>query len=84
MPRWQEDQDDLDETEDPDEADQDSDEELTDTTACRRCGREIYEDADRCPYCGLSVMPAASSRTSPWLVVGAILALLAVLMWLVL
>ncbi len=43
---------------DPDEADDE-----TDTIPCPQCGKAIYEDVDRCPYCGQDVVPA----TNPWL-----------------
>lgn len=52
-----------------------------DTITCRGCGRQIYEDAFQCPYCGQYV----EADTSPWSdrpfwwIVLAILGLLAVI-----
>lgn len=49
---------------------------------CPRCGEEIYEDADRCPTCGQYVSPGTTSGRPTWVIVAAILSLLAVLLWL--
>ena len=33
----------------------------SDELPCPSCGRSIYEDTDRCPYCGDWVMPLAAA-----------------------
>lgn len=55
------------------------------TLECPHCGREVYEDTDKCPHCGEWIMPLAaraSSKSRIW-IVGAILALLAMLVFLI-
>ena len=56
------------------------DDEPSATLPCPECGAEIYEDADRCPACGASVvMRLADPRRRPrwWVVVvGALVVLL--------
>jgi predicted nucleic acid-binding Zn ribbon protein len=49
MPREEED---LDESEFPDEADMDDDPDGTPTDDCPHCGAEIHADTDICPRCG--------------------------------
>lgn len=84
MVEWRQD-DDLDENEDPDESDQDGDEDSSDISPCPRCGREIYEDAERCPYCGHYVtMDTIRHGKAWWFVLAAVLALLAVIAWVIL
>jgi hypothetical protein len=83
MSAWQE-EDDLDESENPDESDEDSDEDPSGTAPCPCCGEDVYEEAVRCPNCGEYITPGAGSSSQPkWLIIGAALALLAVLLWLV-
>ena len=56
------------------------------TIACAACGREIYEESVRCPYCGHYVTQndAAGLTGRPWwFVIMAIAALIATAMWLV-
>ena len=54
------------------------------TVSCPHCGRQIHEDAQRCPYCDQYI----STEDSPdgpkpwWIILGAILCLLLVLGWL--
>jgi hypothetical protein len=48
------------------------------TAPCPHCGREIYDDAERCPKCGTYLSAEdAPQRWPVWLVVGALLALVA-------
>ncbi len=84
MSAWKEDDDDLDETEDPDESDQEPDDDASVTVPCPNCGQDVYEDADRCPYCAKHITPNASAGRPTWLIIAAILALLGVLFWLAL
>ncbi|HMF13946.1 MAG TPA: hypothetical protein VKE94_16625 [Gemmataceae bacterium] len=53
-----------------------------DTMACPYCGRDIYDDAERCPYCeNYLSREDAPARHSPWIVVGVVLALAAAAYW---
>jgi len=38
------------------------------TVPCPACGAEIYEHADRCPYCGqyVTIRQKEAARTSRW------------------
>jgi predicted RNA-binding Zn-ribbon protein involved in translation (DUF1610 family) len=82
MASWQDDDDELNEAEDPDESDQDSGEE-SGTLPCPNCGEDVWEEAERCPHCGEYITPGIGSDRKPWwVIVAAILALLAVLLWL--
>ena len=70
--------------EDPLESDQDPDEPLDaeETVPCPFCKKPIHEDVDVCPKCGNFVGSADASRRVPLIVwVGAVLALLCVLVW---
>lgn len=52
------------------------------TSPCPYCGRDIYDDAERCPYCENYISREdAPSRHSPWIVVGVVLGLAAVAYW---
>lgn len=53
-----------------DDADED------DTLPCPACGRQVYEDADQCPYCGEWIIPLRGRGGLPsWArVAGAVLA----------
>ncbi|MBI1311282.1 hypothetical protein GC176_08235 [bacterium] len=60
--------DDADFADDPDDSD-----EGTETIVCNACGRDVYEEATVCPYCGefLTVSTSAwSGRPVWWSVVG--------------
>ena len=39
--------------------------ETDDLWPCPECRREIYADADRCPYCGNYVTPGRGSAATP-------------------
>lgn len=58
---------------------------MSDTVPCPHCGREVYEDAERCPYCENYISeedtPPSSSRKPWWLIVGVLLCLYAVYRW---
>jgi hypothetical protein len=72
-------------TRDYDEDDEyDADEEEGATDECPYCGRGIYDDAVQCPHCGnyLSKVDAPRQGMPVWIVIGVILALLAVLLML--
>jgi hypothetical protein len=77
------DEDDDDDRELPDESDEDDDDDASvDTIACPSCGREVYEQAERCPHCGSYVSREGprSQRRPLWLIVGVVLCLLIVLL----
>jgi hypothetical protein len=90
MSKWQhDDEDDLEEWEDPDEADEDDEGDMDDdespcTLPCPHCRREVYEDEVRCPHCGVYMTPgAAMPRNTKWVIIAAILALVAMFAWLI-
>ncbi len=58
MSRWHDDDDDRD-----DPLDEDVDDEST--YPCPGCGRQIYEEADACPYCGEYVADSDVHRAQP-------------------
>jgi hypothetical protein len=77
------DEDDRDAPQESDLVDEDEDE--TPTVPCPRCGREVAEFAERCPYCGDWIIPSAGGGRRPlWIVVAAIMALAAFLVWMLL
>ncbi|MCI0464648.1 MAG: hypothetical protein L0Z62_47590 [Gemmataceae bacterium] len=72
---WEEGWDDPPEEDFPDE---DSDE----TVSCPYCRRPIHEESVRCPHCEQYISEEdAPSAPPPWIVVGALLGLLAALGW---
>jgi RNA polymerase subunit RPABC4/transcription elongation factor Spt4 len=34
------------------------------TVACPHCGKDIYDDADQCPYCSMNI--SAADFKKPW------------------
>ncbi len=75
-----------DEWDDEDEADEDGPEDDdAETVACPHCNRQIYEDAERCPYCEqyISKEDAPRSRKSWLIIVGTLLCLYAIYHWIV-
>jgi predicted RNA-binding Zn-ribbon protein involved in translation (DUF1610 family) len=59
-----------------------NDDDAADTLPCPNCGREIYDEAQRCPHCGQYI--AAGERASahpPWVVITAVLCVLIALLW---
>ena len=60
-----------------------SDSDDNDTVPCPACGAEIYDDAERCPECGhyLSREDAPRSKKLLWIIAGAIVCLVIVLLW---
>lgn len=56
-----------------------------DTIPCPYCREPIYEDAERCPYCEnyISREDEPSSPKPWWIILGVILALIAVYRWIV-
>jgi len=59
------------------------DDEDDDTIPCPFCRRQIYEQAEQCPYCQkyISQEDAPPSRKPWWFVVAFLLCILMVLMW---
>ena len=54
-----------------------------DTVPCPYCRRHIYEEAERCSYCGqyLSQEEDAPLKRPPWMIIGALICLAIVLIW---
>lgn len=74
----------------PSEMDDDADEEgeadedfNESTLPCPKCGRPIYEDAERCPRCGyyVTALEGYPARKPWWIILGALLAIYAVYRW---
>jgi hypothetical protein len=73
-----EDEDDTDEVDQEEEGWFELDEALV-TVACSNCQRQIYEEAEQCPYCGHF---ATSEQRQPWWVwLGVLLAGYAIYRW---
>jgi predicted nucleic acid-binding Zn ribbon protein len=67
MPRdAHDDQDDLDESEYPDEADMDDDPDGTPPIDCPYCGAEIHADTDVCPKCGKYISREDAPQERGW------------------
>ena len=56
---------------------------MNDVWPCPECNREIYADADRCPYCGNYVTPGRGSMASPgWIrPMAAVMIVVIVVVW---
>jgi hypothetical protein len=53
-----------------------------DTMPCPHCGRAIYDDAERCPFCEKYVSREdAPSRQPVWIVVCAVICVALVALW---
>ena len=62
----------------------DDDEDETPTVPCPGCQRPIPDFADRCPYCGdWVVQRAGTNGLRPWLIVVAVVLIVAFLAWVV-
>ena len=89
MPRWPRDDDSWDDEyesdDDPDHGDWTEEEDDEPTVPCPYCGREIHEEAPRCPYCEnyLSAEDSPPQRKPWWLIVGVLACLYAVYRWIV-
>ncbi len=59
---------DDDEWSEPENFDDDSADAEADESPCPACGRSIYDDAEKCPYCGEWITPpgAAETRSRSW------------------
>jgi hypothetical protein len=55
------------------------------TAPCPACGAEIYDDAERCPECGhyQTREETPRSKVPLWIIVGAILCIIIVVLWVV-
>jgi len=50
-----------------------SDDDDLDTEPCPNCGREVYEEAERCPYCGEYIIRSSNplaGRPTWWIILG--------------
>lgn len=76
--------DELEDYEYPDEPESDDDD-RDETISCPHCGESVYEDAERCPSCGLflSREEIAAGRPRWWIVLGALIGLAVVIGWVV-
>ncbi|AGA24929.1 zinc ribbon domain-containing protein [Singulisphaera acidiphila] len=68
----------LDDSEYPEEPNDDDD----DTIPCPHCGLSVYEEAERCLYCGHYLSVEDAPRRYPWwFVLGFLLSMVVVLGW---
>jgi predicted nucleic acid-binding Zn ribbon protein len=80
---YQDDDEDLDDSEFPEISD---DEDSVDTDPCPHCGKPVYEQAEACPNCGkyISREDSFSPRKPMWIIFGAIICLIAILVvWMI-
>jgi hypothetical protein len=77
--RFDEPDDEWNDSEYPDEDEDDFDDEESETLPCPQCGEEIHEDAVRCPYCGSYVTAGGGVWTGRplWWIVLAVLGVVA-------
>jgi hypothetical protein len=54
-----------------------------DTVPCPHCGREVYDEAERCPYCEqyISEEDTPPARKPWWLILGVVVCLYLVYRW---
>ena len=73
----------FDDDDDLDTSDLDNVEETT--LPCPACGEEIYDDAERCPQCGHYLTREDAPRSKPpvWIIVGAIVCIVIVVLWVI-
>jgi predicted nucleic acid-binding Zn ribbon protein len=84
MARWRDwDDDDPGMVHGPEDEDWPDDRDDEPTMPCPRCGREILEDAERCPYCEryLSKEDAPRPRKPWWIIIGVVACLCVVYLW---
>ncbi len=60
-------------SEDPDDDDE--------TIPCPHCRRPIYEEAERCPNCGVYLSREDSPSRKPWWLVLGVMACLSIVIW---
>ncbi len=68
----------LDDDEYP-EPDDESEDAKSETVPCPECGADVYEDAVQCPHCGAYIESTPSKEGAWWIIVGVIVAILAIL-----
>ena len=62
----------------PLEQDIDADDDVNEVLPCPSCGQEVFEDAERCPYCGDWIVPGSGRGQLHWVwMIAGILALIA-------
>jgi hypothetical protein len=57
-----------------------------DTIPCPHCGKQIYDESERCPYCETYISEeddAQPTRKPWWIIICALLCLYAVYRWIV-
>jgi len=86
---WHEDEEGFEPGDDDTDLEDDDDEEEP-TVPCPYCRRQIYEDAQRCPYCenyisaeDAPTQGSVASQKPLWFVVGMLLCLFIVILWII-
>ncbi len=66
---------------DSEELDEWDADDTSETSQCPQCGREIYEDAEQCPYCHeyVTTSGGSTSRRPVWIIVTAMVCIYAIL-----
>ncbi len=64
-----------------DDIDDDEDWDDDETIECPHCGEPVYDDAERCPDCGLYLSREDAPYRKPWWVVAGVVACLAMVTW---
>ena len=71
-----------DDAEGPQARNVDDDDSGSETVPCPRCGRQIYEAADRCPHCGEWIVPSGDAKRHRLAyIVVAVVAIATILAW---
>ncbi len=52
-----------------------------DTITCPRCGKQVYEEAQRCHKCGHWIDHRHESRLPRWVIITAIICLIIAVLW---
>lgn len=65
--------------EDDDEYEDDED----DTIPCPHCQKQVYHDAEQCPYCGnyISEEDAPRDMKPKWIIIGCLICLAMTILW---
>jgi len=66
---------------DPDYPEPDLDEHGSEMERCPACNAWIYADAEQCPSCGEYVSPGKDSRKPWWVVLGAVVLLIVIILF---
>ena len=66
---------------DDDDAWEDDGDDEDPTMPCPHCRASVYDDAERCPHCGVYLSREHAPARKPWWVVAGVVACLAMVTW---